>query len=791
MKPILYCFILCCLQASAQTTETFTINGVPAVYINLFGNEPIKKDSKQQAHMQIINANGSAYEDRQLYDGLIEIEGRGNTTWGMPKKPYNIDLIDSSGDDNATELLGMPEDEEWSLIANYSDKSMLRNALAYYLGNAIKMEYSPRYRFVEVYLDSVYQGLYMLCEKIKKADSRVNIKKLTNDPEDQSEPRITGGYIIEVTPAARVEAKDSSFTTAHAAVTYTFKYPKSKNITTQQIDYIEKYMNEFEAALFAFNFKDSVNGYIKYIDVNSFVDWYIINELAKNNDAIMFASCFFYKNREGKLKAGPLWDFDIGFGNVNYNDNNLVEGFWARKAIYFNRLFQDPAFQYKVQQRWAEIRPILDSIPVLLATAGNQLSVSGAIDRNFEAWPVLGTYVWPNIPPYPKKYSGELTHLINWIQQRINWLNIYLQNAIETQCDSIKATKPVISIIGTDEFDAHKPFAVHTLGGFSSYYWNNKVSTSNDTIISLPGKYWVSAKSSDQCETLVSDTLYFDTIPVLKLISFDAEKIDSTAHLTWQASDETDSDYYIVQRSFDGKDFTDLKQIQAVPGKRGDTVSYSFVDMQPQREFNIYRLKFMDDGIEYFSKNDTLYFDTIPVLKLLKFAALRQAGSANISWTVADETNDDYFIVQRKLISSGADTVFKDLLKIDAKINGDYQFVDPNPEKNLYAYRLKFSDNGKVWYSTTDTLDFRDILFAVYPNPAKDIVNVKYNLVKQQDVILQVVKSNGSLVFSRKLNNVLPGDHVERIQVSGLGTGAYFVYIKTKEKIFKSIFLKR
>ncbi len=498
---ILFCILFISLYTRAQTTETFSVNGVPKIYINLLEPGPITKDSSLKAHMQIINASGSTYTTAQLYDGYIDIKGRGQTSWNKPKKPYSVDLTDANGGDTLAGIFGMPPDNEWALIANYNDKSLLRNSLAYYLGNAIAMEYSPRYRFAEVYLDSSYLGLYILCEKIKRSTYRVNIAK-------SSTTDLTGGYIIEATTKSRIDSTDSTFKTSKEKELFVIDYPKSKNIIPQQVSYIEQYMNDFEAALFGSNFKDPTTGYAKYIDVKTFVDWYLINELAKNNDANLLASCFFYKDTSGKLKAGPLWDFDIGFGNDINNNNDKEDGFWIQTASYYNRLFQDPAFVQQVQARWAQIRPVLDSMPPLIFTAANQLMQSGAIDRNFQKWPILGINLGSNPAPYPKKYSGEITHLTDWFKQRINWMNIYLQSTAQAQCDSINNTKPVISIIGTDEYDNVQPFEARTLRGFSGYFWNNFQSTSYDTTISTPGKYWLKM-SVNGCTTLVSDTLYF------------------------------------------------------------------------------------------------------------------------------------------------------------------------------------------------------------------------------------------------------------------------------------------
>ena len=789
MKSILTFLLFIVLHCPAQTTESFNVNGVPEVYINLLEPGPITRDSSLSAHMQILNASGSNYAPDQLYNGFIDIKGRGHSSWNQPKKPYSIDLVDSTDNDFNAALLGMPAETDWTLIANYDDKSLLRNSLAYYLGNAIGMDYSPRYRFVEVYLDSNYLGLYILCEKIKKSDYRVNIKKLTDDPKDQVDPNVTGGYIIEITPARRIETTDSFFTTALKSKNYVFDYPKSKNITTQQVSYMTQYVNDFEAALFGPDFTDTSIGYAKYIDVNSFVDWYLINELAKNNDAHLYASCYFHKDRDGKLKAGPLWDFDIGFGNINYNGNDKEDGYWVETSFYFNRLFQDSSFIKKVQARWSQIRPIIESIPSLLSLASNQLVQSGAINRNFQQWPILGTYVWPNSSPYPNKYSGEILRLTDWIKQRTNWLNINLQYTAEAQCDSIKNTKPVISIIGTDNFDRYKPFAVHTLAGFAKYYWNNTETTSFDTTIKTTGKYWLKAVSATGCETHTSDTLYFDSIPVLKLISFTAEKVDTKANLSWQTTSETDSDYYIIQRSTKGKDFFDLKQITST-ATTTDTSNYIFTDEEPKYGLNVYRLKIFDGGKITYSEDDTLNFDTIPVLKLIKFTVVKKDKDAEIKWNVTSETDSDYFVVQRE--NDGEN--FTDLKKIlsngNTPGNQSYSFEDAYSENHLDLYRLKLSDDGKITYSEIDTLDFRSTSIILYPNPAENILKIEFNVAAPQDVLLQITDSKGALVVTRKLINIPAGEYTEPVSVSRLAPGIYYVHIKTDQKILNSSFLK-
>ncbi len=513
-KNFLLLVIICFIQVfgnsavQAQNEKDFSINGIPVIHIDLLEPGTITKEDKLKARMRIENANGSNYSEEYLYNGMVLISGRGNSTWAMPKKPYNLDLITDNGDDNPASLLGMPADEEWAIIASYSDKSFLRIPVAYYLGNVLGMQYSPKTRFVEIYLNGTYAGFYILCEKIKKAEHRVNIEKLSDKAADQKEPNITGGYIVEVTPKDRITA-DEKYVTSNMGINFVFKYPKKKNITDAQMQWMKQYLNKVETSIYSADFKDSINGYRKYIDVDSFVDWYLINEIAKNTDARFFGSVFLTKTRNGKLMLGPVWDFDIGFGNADYNVTNEENGFWVKYTQWIHRLFDDEYFAQKVSDRFDQLKSVFDTIPLLLSTAGKELKNTGVIDKNFQKWPILGKYVWPNYAPYPKTYEGEIRRLTDWFQERTDWLYINLPIKEEEPCQRLKTTKPHISITDTDEFGAGTSTRIKTTRGYTSYIWNGKKNTSYTTTIKEGGKSWVQVEDAHGCLSPVSDTLYF------------------------------------------------------------------------------------------------------------------------------------------------------------------------------------------------------------------------------------------------------------------------------------------
>ncbi|HEY0178111.1 MAG TPA: DUF1566 domain-containing protein, partial [Dokdonella sp.] len=313
----------------------------------------------------------------QNYSGTLRIKGHGNSTWSMPKQPFRLKL------DDKAPLLGMPEDKNWVLLANYDDKSLMRDYVAYTLGANLPMAWSPRSRFAEVELNGRYVGIYQLTETIRVAEDRVDIAEI--EPGDVAPPEVTGGYLFELD--TRLDCAASQQFITPLGVPFCIDTPDEDAIVSQQHDYLAGYMQQTESAIFGANFADPVSGYAAYIDTPSFVDWYLVNELFKNVDAIGVASVWQYKDREGKLMRGPLWDFDISAGNMNYGSPD-PRGFWIRtsSSTYYSRLCQDPAFAAAIRARWDAVKAAqIDALPTLIdATAA---TLRPAVDANFEQWP--------------------------------------------------------------------------------------------------------------------------------------------------------------------------------------------------------------------------------------------------------------------------------------------------------------------------------------------------------------------------------------------------------------------
>lgn len=354
-----------------------------------------------------INLTPNAPGQSLIVAGM-QIRGRGNSTWDlMPKKPYRLKL------NGKASLLGMPSSRDWVLLANYSDKTLLRNSIAMDLGESMGMPWTPRGAFVEVYHGARYLGAYLLSQNIKVASDRVAIDELGEDDEGPDE--ITGGYLLEV------DFRQDGHTMFTASENLPIVFQDPEEPTPAQEAYIKGYVDQLESALNSADFADPVTGYAAYIDVDSFVRWYLVNELFRNRDANMWSSCWMYKPRGGKLHMGPLWDFDISAGNINYDDAFLTAGWWVRDAPWFSRLFQDPAFVARVREVWNEIRAA--QLPEMFESiAARSALLQQAQLNNFQRWPILETYVWPN-NRIPGSYAGEVEYLVSWLTERAEWMD--------------------------------------------------------------------------------------------------------------------------------------------------------------------------------------------------------------------------------------------------------------------------------------------------------------------------------------------------------------------------------
>lgn len=431
---------------------------LPLFIIDTEGRQ-IVDEPKVAAKLKVIN-NGSDKKNSPTdtpneYDGYIGIEFRGSSSQGFPKKPYGFETWDKNGNDIDASFFDWPAEEDWILYPSYNEKSMIHNVLSMRLANEIGM-YASRTKYVEVFVNNNYQGVYVLMEKIKKSDGRVNINKL--DVDEESGEDLTGGYIIKVDKAtgSNIGAWESGYTnppTNYNRSYYLYEYPS--DITTIQKSYIRNYIRDFEDVMSAESFSDSTEGYHKYIDPQSFVKFILINEVSKNVDGYRI-STFMHKDKNGKLKAGPVWDFDIAYGNGNYCDGNLWEG-WAYKFNYvcgednwlvpfwWEKLLTDPAFQLALKKEYTIQREfgVLKNENINAIIDQYAAEISNAQVRNYQKWQTLGRYVWPQPQPIPSTWEGEVAELKEWLRKRLIWLDANIGK---------DSSKP-LSILSDEDFE--------------------------------------------------------------------------------------------------------------------------------------------------------------------------------------------------------------------------------------------------------------------------------------------------------------------------------------------------
>jgi hypothetical protein len=434
---LVICVAISGLNLKAQSISEFSTN-LPLLIIDTEGRE-ILDEPKIMAKMKIIdNAGGlNRFTDAPTdYNGHIGIEIRGTTSKYYPQKPYGIETRTADGENLNIPVLGLPEENDWVLLSNYNDKSFMRNILGYKLFEMLG-NYAPRARLVEVIVNNEYQGIYVFGEKIKRDKNRVDVAKLKDD--DNSGEELTGGYIFKVDYYTSYDSWLSNYHPLnHPQFNVHFVYhdPKWDELTSQQKTYIKNYVNSFESNLYSSGFDNSYSGYRNYIDVKSFIDYFIVSEISRNNDGFK-KSRYFHKDKNGKITAGPVWDFDWAWKNINecYIFKATDGSGWAYKVNDCNpdlkspgwmiRLFYDENFKTETNCRYFEARAtILSNDRIFNLVDSLAALVENAQERHFERWQILGKNVGaPEVGEQPSTYEGEVQKLKEWISLRLNWLD--------------------------------------------------------------------------------------------------------------------------------------------------------------------------------------------------------------------------------------------------------------------------------------------------------------------------------------------------------------------------------
>ena len=374
--------------------------GLPIVYLTTENN--VEVESKEDYINGTVEIDGGRFFD-DMPVSEIRIRGRGNSTWFLhPKKPYQIRF------EEKTEFLGMIEDKRWLFLAEYSDKTLLRNKTVFEMGYISNFDYTTQGVYAEVYLNGLYNGTYNITQKVEESNNRVAVG-------DE-------GYLLEIDQDWRLDDDDVFFYTDQFLVNV--KEPAIA-YDTPEYEFIREYINQFEDALFGELFTSDNFGYKNYIDVPSWIDWFIINEIVKNVDSRNFASIFFSVIPGEKIKKGPLWDFDLSFGNTDYADSQYSDGWWLKYNPLYESLFEDPEFVQLVKDRFSYYKQnqqfILDKVDDFAAHL-----VWAQVENN-DKWQTMGQYVWPNAVVL-ETYEEEVAHLKNWYIERMDWLETALDD---------------------------------------------------------------------------------------------------------------------------------------------------------------------------------------------------------------------------------------------------------------------------------------------------------------------------------------------------------------------------
>ena len=431
----------------------FTNSHLPIVFIDTYGTQ-IQSEEKITAHMRIIHNDpgelNNINDDFNHYDGYVGIEIRGSSTQNFPKKQFAVETRDSLGENNNISLFGMPAENDWIFNAPYTDKSLMRNAIIYKMARDAG-RYASRSQYFELVLNGEYNGLYVMLEKIKRDKNRVDIAKL--NPDEVSGDDLTGGYIIKIDKwdgenLGGWYSDLIDYSNNRKEGFYQYHYPKPGDIVYQQKDYIQSYIDDFEKLMKSADYANPLTGFPSMINWDSFIDFFIMQEITKNIDGYRL-STFLHKDKDsndGRLVAGPIWDFNLGFGNANYDEGwdtegwiiDLTEHIWGEydwiNPFWWCLIWIDPVFHNGVATRWIELRENTLSdqyVNTLIDSLYDHIGI--AAGRNFERWSTLGQYVWPNYF-IGNTYEEEVEYLRDWILKRMNWMDNELSGSHTNMC---------------------------------------------------------------------------------------------------------------------------------------------------------------------------------------------------------------------------------------------------------------------------------------------------------------------------------------------------------------------
>ena len=389
-------------KALDEEADNLRRQNLPTVHIDTKGAGIYDKENYVDGTITIKDPY-KLYSDVTEFSAAMGIRGRGNSTWSFPKKPYKVKLKEKAS------IFGMGADKEWALLANYSDRTLMRNILAMKLSELCGFSWTPHMYSVHVYLNNQYQGVYTLCEHKKVHKDRVDIDLDAGDV-----------YL-------EIEQQQDETTCWWTGMGVPMMFSDPEEPSAELLAEIKKWFDDFEASLYSKDLADPDKGYAAYIDVDSFIDYYIVQELAKNTDGNLRKSSFITKKKGQKMEMYHLWDFDLTFGNsgglLHDPEGFFIKDYtpaWSIGDNWFNRMMKDPAFVDRLQARWNELYPQLVSMVDFIDDQAVVLEKAQAL--NFEVWDINESVDWVDCPSLGS-YKAEVEFLKEFYSKRVEWMN--------------------------------------------------------------------------------------------------------------------------------------------------------------------------------------------------------------------------------------------------------------------------------------------------------------------------------------------------------------------------------
>jgi hypothetical protein len=729
---LLNCFMLSTVFSNQLLGQTQLTN-LPTLYLTTTSGQAIvSKDVYVPGTLTVV----ASEETTGKYNGPIEIRGRGNATWQMPKKPYKIKL------DSKTNLLGLPSKEnKWVLLANYKDNTLIKNCLAFEISKFMEFPFTPAYQLVDVFLNGAYQGNYMLTDQVEKGNNRVSLDKLDNT--NNTEPILTGGYLLQAEIYADEEPRNFR---SGQAMAMSVKYPDSDDISTEQFEYIKNYFNSYESKLYSNGALDPVSGYRPMNDRASQVNWYIATELTGNPDS--FLSIFMYKQRnDPKIYFGPMWDYDGAFGTYSSYLGNTTYKRMSSEAQgngFPDQMLKDPEFIAAIKTRWNELKTagLAQHLDDKIVALYNEISASQI--QNKTVW----NYDNPtSIPNYNSKpYLEFITDLRAYVKTRIAYLDQQFNDQIRTDI----------------------------------YY--KLLNRANPKVIDLNNTGLLAVSQTESTSPLSQQWLF---VPI---------EVDG---VTYYRIQNRESSKYLTAPSLNNEQLklTSDPQVDAQlwsPVGANRNAHYGFTNKYSSRSIQNPDRDDVTQSSQAVANQSQLQWTLIPYainpaalpVKVVGLEALGLESRVKLSWKVTENVNGEKFVIQRSTAPSKflPDSIGQVFLRESGA--GSYEFYDLNAKPGLNYYRLKMVDiDGTVEYTryvSANNVTIQNI--NVYPQPAANTTNIAFTSLTETSAKIEIFNAIGRKITDLPIQAQRGQNHCI-IDTKNYSTGVYEIRFTVDNQI--------